>query len=348
MWRPPAKPHDIILDTDRSGSMSGQKIIDAKNAAKLFVDLLESQDQVGLVSFSSSATLDSSLTSDFEHAKSVIAGYSAGGSTNMGDALSKSIQELKTNGRDDTIWSIIYFTDGQTNAGLTKTEILDSLVPEAIDAGIIIYTLGYGSNVDEDFLRQVAEATCGKYYFAPDSAKLMEIYIELSQKIKGMEKIAEFTGTVSQGDAKIETFLLESKTSFMRTFLIWPGSDLDLTVIDPSGNQIIPGPGVIYSGNDALPEYYEIYDPQTGEWTIEVYGKDVAGATEDYTVMVFQPGALMQVKPTKWDVNYPLNRRMTFDVSEIAGNIDLTNITFTASDLTESIVTSTSMPLMKS
>ena len=345
---PSMVPIDIILDTDRSGSMSGQKIIDAKNAATLFVDLLEIQDQVGLVSFSSSATLDSHLTSDFEHAKSVIAGYSAGGSTNMGDALSKSIQELKTNGRDDTIWSIIYFTDGQTNAGLTKTEILDTLVPEAVDSGIIIYTLGYGSNVDEDFLRQVAEATGGKYYFAPDSAKLMEIYVELSQKIKGMEKIAEFAGTVSQGETKTETFLLESKTSFMRTFLIWPGSDLDLTVIDPSGNQIVPGPGVIYSGNDALPEYYEIYDPQTGEWTIEVYGKDVTDTTEEYTVMVFQPGALMQVKPTKWDVDYPLNRTMTFNVSEIAGNVNLTNVTFTASDLTETIVTSAVTSLMNS
>ena len=217
-----------------------------------------------------------------------------------------------------------------------------------MDAGIIIYTLGYGSGTDEDFLKQVAKATGGKYYFAPDSAKLMEIYIELSQGIKGIEKMAEFTGTVSQGETKTGTFLLESKASFMRTFLIWPGSDLDLTVLDPSGNQMIPGPGVIYSGDDVLPEYYEIYNPQIGEWTIEVYGKDVTGTTEDYTVMVFQPGALMQVKPTKWDVDYPLNRKMTFGVSEIAGNVDLTNVAFTASDLTETVAASTVKFLMKS
>ena len=349
---------DVVLDFDCSGSMSGQKIIDAKNAAKTFVDLLEKpsgwifktdRDKVGLVSFSSSATLDRHLTSDFNDAKNVINGYSAGGSTNMGDALSKSISELKTNGRDDTIWSIIYFTDGMTNTGLTREEILNTLVPQAVDAGISIYTCGYGGDVDSTFLSQVASAANGKYYFAPDSATLKQIYIELSHTAKGWQPTASFSGKVAQGETKTVGILnVQPGTSLIKVILSWPGSDLDLILIDPTGNQTMPGAGVIYSGNDTLPEYYEIYDPQPGNWTIEVYGKEITSPEEEYYVMVFQPGALMQVKPTKWDVNYPLNRTMIFNVSEIAGNVNLTNVTFSASDLTETVAASTVKSLMKS
>ncbi|CAD6491548.1 MAG: von Willebrand factor type A domain protein [Candidatus Argoarchaeum ethanivorans] len=350
---------DVVLDTDRSGSMSGQKMTNAKNAAKTFIDLLEEpsgwwifatdRDKVGLVSFASSATLDRQLTSDFNDAKSVIDGYSAYGSTNMGDALSKSINELKANGREGTTHTIIYFTDGMTNTGSTPDEILNILVPQAVDAGISIYTLGYGSNVNSAFLSQVASTGNGKYYFAPDGAALQQIYIELSHTTKGWQPVASFSGKVAQGETKaVGTLNVQPKTSLMKVVLSWPGSNLDLILIDPSGNQTMPGAGVIYSGNDALPEYYEVYDPEPGDWTIQVYGKDTTGATEDYNVMVFQPGALMQVNPTKWDVNYPLNRRTAFNVSEIAGNVNLTNVTFTASDLTETIAASAVKSLMKS
>ncbi len=341
------KPLDIILDTDCSGSMAGQKIIDAKGAAKLFLSIMEQQskgqDKVGLVSFSSSATLDLSLRhSDFKTAKDKIDAYSAGGFTNMWDALSKSIEELEKYGRSDAIRSIIYFTDGITNTGPGCTESEDrckeevmTLVRKASEKGIIIYTLGYGSDVDKPFLEQVAKATGGNYYFAPDAAKLMEIYTELSQKTKGIEKIAEFKGVVRQGERKRETFLLKAKTLFMKFFLLWPGSDLDLAIIDPQGNRVVPGPSVTYSGNDAFPEYYEIYEPAPGNWIIEVYGKAVTGASENYTIIVFQPEALMQVRPSEWEIDYPANKTKTFTVSEIAGMVNLEDVTFTASDLVE-------------
>lgn len=332
----PTRALDIVLSIDRSGSMRGQKMTDAKSAADRLVELLSSQDRVGLVSFASSATLDIGLTSNIGDVKTAIGRCSASGSTNMGDALGKAIKELTNNGGDDSILSIIYFTDGVTNAGPSKSQILNKLVPEALEAGIIIYTLGYGRDVDGGFLRQVAEGTGGKHYFAPDRAKLLEIYTELSQKVKGIGKVAEFRGSVKAGGVEQETFLLQLKTLFMKVFLLWPGSDLDLAVIDPSGRRLIPGPKVVYSGSDALPEYYEIHDPQPGEWTIEIYGREVTGEAEDYTIMVFRPEALMQVRPMNCTLDYPDDRRATITVREIAGMVDLEKVEFTASDLTGS------------
>lgn len=330
----PTRALEVVLNIDRSGSMRGQKMTDAKIAANMLVDLLSPHDRVALVSFASSASVDMGLTSNIGDVKTAIARCSASGSTNMGDALGKAIKELTSNAREDSILSIIYFTDGVTNTGPSKSHILNVLVPEAAEAGIIIHTLGYGRDVDGGFLRQVAEGTGGKYYFAPDRAKLLEIYTELSQMVKGIGKVAEFAGSVKQGEVERETFLLQLKTLFIRVFLLWPGSDLDLAVIDPSGRRLVPGPRVIYSGSDAFPEYYEIHDPQPGEWTIEVYGREVTGEAEDYTIMVFRPEALMQVRPMNCAMDYPDDRRATITVREIAGMVNLESVEFTVSDLT--------------
>ncbi|MCJ7655692.1 MAG: VWA domain-containing protein, partial [Dehalococcoidia bacterium] len=259
----PMKDIDAILDFDRSGSMSGSKIAGAKTAAKMFIDILEKpsgwwifktdRDKVGLVSFATSAILNLHLTSDFATAKSIINGFVASGNTNMGDALTKSINELNTNSRDATIPAIIYLTDGQTNTGLSKQQILNTLVPQAVNAGIFIYTLGYGSDADPAFLSQVASAGNGKYYFAPDAATLRQVYIDLSHTTKGWEKIASFSGTVSQGQTKTVGVLnILPGTNLFKVLLSWGGSDLDLILIDPTGNPAAPGPGVIYSGNTAI------------------------------------------------------------------------------------------------
>lgn len=175
---------DTILDIDRSGSMWGSKIREAKNAAKMFIDNLEPpialpfphpspyysgypRDRVSLVSFATSASLDLPLTGYFDLAKSIIEGYSAAGTTNIGDALDKSIIELKRNGREDAVWGIVFYTNGQTNTGLTKQEILNKLVPQAAEAGIKIYTCGYGADADSDFLKKLAEGTGGSITLHP-------------------------------------------------------------------------------------------------------------------------------------------------------------------------------------
>lgn len=334
---------DVVLDFDRSGSMGGSKIEAAKDAAKVFVDLLEppstwlifsnDHDRVSLVPFSTSAVLDLSLTSDFDKAKQRIDSYSAGGSTNMGDALSKSISELTDKGRDKSIHSIIYFTDGYTNVGPSREEILNTLVPQAVTNNISIYTFGFG-DVDAAFLQQVAAAANGKYYYAPTADQLREVYVEISHAIKGWEQVTNIKGTVAQGETQVAGIIdVEPGATRLKVVLTWPGSDLDLTLKDPSGAAVDPGnTGIIYSGNQALPEFYEIYNPSPGIWTLEVYGKEVDGS-ENYSIAVFEPGPLMQVKPTSWEITDSVNREMTFTVTEAGGLASLEGVTFTASDL---------------
>jgi hypothetical protein len=121
-----------------------------------------------------------------------------------------------------------------------KEEIINEIIPQAVEAGISIYTCGYGTEyIDEPFLKLVAENGNGSYYYAPDKRKLREVYFELSQKTKGIGKTGELRGTVAQGEIKRERFLLKAKTLFLKIFLLWSGSDLDLN-LSPS-NTILCG-----------------------------------------------------------------------------------------------------------
>jgi len=53
---------DVAVVLDRSGSMSGTPLEDAKDAANLFIDQMRAGDRVALVSYSSSGTLNVALT----------------------------------------------------------------------------------------------------------------------------------------------------------------------------------------------------------------------------------------------------------------------------------------------
>jgi len=128
-WNLVPKPIDVMLIIDRSGSMlwntptqyvSGQgprRIDSAKAAATTFVESMRSgNNQVGLVSFASSTTLDRSLTNDFDLVESDISHLSATGATQMRRALYEAITDVDQNGRGGgTVKAVILLTDGDWN-----------------------------------------------------------------------------------------------------------------------------------------------------------------------------------------------------------------------------------------
>lgn len=92
---------DVVLAIDRSGSMSGGKIADAKRAAKAFVDFMSEGDMIGVVSFGSTAEVRFPLTtiaSTREDAKAAIDGISTSGSTTIGGGLEKGLDEINSRG----------------------------------------------------------------------------------------------------------------------------------------------------------------------------------------------------------------------------------------------------------
>ncbi|MCK4496911.1 MAG: VWA domain-containing protein, partial [Candidatus Aenigmarchaeota archaeon] len=194
-------PVDVVLVFDNSGSMDDdgwddnisdwQPIGDAKISAKAFADLLGTNDKAGLVSFNTVATLEQGLTFDKNAVKSAIDGMSAGGWTNMSQGIDYGTQELVSNGRTDTPWIEILLSDGNNNCGMKNPpadchqRVFDS-AQEAADNGIVIYTIALGNNSNQSLMQDIANITGGKFYYAPDSEDLQEIYEEIAEEVTTM------------------------------------------------------------------------------------------------------------------------------------------------------------------
>ena len=211
---------DVMLIIDRSGSMgydNPTRLSQAKVAAKAFIDKLDSSlDHVGLVSYSTTATLNRHLTNDFTNVKSAIDGLSATGSTNIGDAIYTANNEFTdhVHSRADAIWVEILLTDGLPNRpngpgnGFWEADAAyaRTAAEAAHTAGITLYTIGLGAGVSKYFLDDQSGASehhynpgdpagnayphpglayvgGGKFYYAPTGANLQAIFEALAYEL---------------------------------------------------------------------------------------------------------------------------------------------------------------------
>jgi VWFA-related protein len=167
----------VALIIDRSGSMKGQPLADAQNAAKLFVQLMAGKDQAALVSFSSKVTTDQGFTTDKALLSAAINALKSDGGTAIYDAVIHAADLIATvSGRR----ALILLTDGaDKDSRATFTEAFNKIAPLSVP----IFTIGLGPNVgskEEGNLRQLADSTHGRYYYSPTSKELEAIYRQIS------------------------------------------------------------------------------------------------------------------------------------------------------------------------
>ena len=170
---------DVMLVLDSSGSMSGA-IGDAKTAAKGFVDGMNlNPDQVGVVDFDSNADLVQPLTTDGDAAKAKIDSLVAGGGTDIEDGVNEAQKELEgPNHKPGNQPVLALLTDGKSGEAGAR-----AAATNAKSAGTRLITIGLGSNVNEDLLKDMASGP-GDYYHAPTAQDLASIYQSIAQSLR--------------------------------------------------------------------------------------------------------------------------------------------------------------------
>jgi uncharacterized protein YegL len=176
------RPLDVMLVLDRSASMRGSRLQDAKGASQRFVQGLHlDRDRVGLVSFADDARIDHQLTSDGGAVVSAIETLDAGGGTNMTEALSVAAQAVKAEQASAATPVIVVLTDGRTGSGDAFRA-----AQQARAAGIRIITIGVGNQIDEAELRLIASSPVD-FYAVPSSADLGWIYLLIAATLCSRE-----------------------------------------------------------------------------------------------------------------------------------------------------------------
>ncbi len=167
-------PRDIVIALDRSGSMEGEKIQQARDALSAVLAGLRPEDRFAIVTFaggvetfSHDAVLADALA--VAEAQGFVADVIADGGTNIYDALDTSFDALPiTTGQPRYI---VMLTDGQATKGETDTDAILAMAETRNEIGARIFTLGIGHDVNTILLDQLASQSAGDaLYIAPGAS----------------------------------------------------------------------------------------------------------------------------------------------------------------------------------
>jgi Ca-activated chloride channel homolog len=162
----------IVLDC--SGSMEGEKLERAKEAASLLVRRLADQDVVSVVAYDDQvyAVADRIHGSQRHEVLMRVASIRTGGTTNLSGGWLRGRDRVAAGLVDGGVNRVLLMTDGLANVGITDPHRLGALVGSAAAMGVSTTTIGFGADFDERLLQTLADAGGGSTYYieTPDQA----------------------------------------------------------------------------------------------------------------------------------------------------------------------------------
>lgn len=163
-------PIDLVAVIDRSGSMKERMAL-VISTLQFMIQQLKSHDSLGIVAYDSSVDVLLPLTqmdaAGKMHAKLAIEKMTTRGQTNLSGGLLQGLNMLRTHQGND-VCAVLLFTDGLANIGITKTEGIVKAVQgvlSQIDRVCSVFTFGYGTDPDPEYLKAISDQANGMYYY---------------------------------------------------------------------------------------------------------------------------------------------------------------------------------------
>jgi Ca-activated chloride channel family protein len=147
-------PRRVVILLDRSGSMSGEPLLQARKAIDACLGALSQTDSFGLVAFDNEAlifqpALVSGMREERDKAHNFLMQVDARGGTELTKGFLEAAKLLQGGGGD-----ILIFTDGQVSG-------TEKILADARPAGVRLHCLGIGSASQDRFLALLARETGG-------------------------------------------------------------------------------------------------------------------------------------------------------------------------------------------
>jgi Ca-activated chloride channel family protein len=167
-------PLNISLVIDVSGSMKGQKIRYAVEAAKLVVTALSEDDWVSIITFSDEAEAIVHNTkvadkADIFYALEKIRILSG---TRMHHGMELAIREMRKAGFSDKANRMIILTDGETEG----EDWCRTIATQERENNVVISTLGIGERYNEYLLDDISCATLGSFFHLRTPQQISDIF----------------------------------------------------------------------------------------------------------------------------------------------------------------------------
>jgi len=179
-WYYTKRPTNVYLVVDTSGSMEGSKLLAAQSALKAFLEQIAGdRDRVGIVEFGSGLK-DYSLLATLDYGtrqqlNGMIDRMEAAGGTALIDAVYAAVATLQREEQPDAINAVVVMTDGLENESGYDLYDLQALVRQNPSLPIVIFTIGFGDDADEETLSAMARIGGGQFRRAGE-ADIEELY----------------------------------------------------------------------------------------------------------------------------------------------------------------------------
>jgi Ca-activated chloride channel family protein len=190
-------PLAVSLVIDRSGSMQGDAIVQAREAATRFLHDLKDGDIVSIYAFDdevSEIVAPTALEPPVrDRLVEAVAAIRPGGSTNLHGGLTKALDAIEHAPDDHPVRRIFVLSDGRANIGPSSAEELGTLAARASDLHAQVTTLGLGLEYDEATLGEIAMRSAGRYHHIAEATELSAV---LERELSVMDDTVAFDTVV--------------------------------------------------------------------------------------------------------------------------------------------------------
>jgi Ca-activated chloride channel homolog len=171
-------PVNLTIVLDRSGSMSGQKIENAKEAAIAALRRLNGRDLFSLVIYDHEVEtiVPAQSAANTEWIEGRIRSIGSRGNTALFAGVSQGSAEVRKNLESEFVHRIILLSDGIANVGPSTPPDLGRLGASLMKEGISVTTIGVGNDYNEDLMTSLSQASDGNAYFVENSDDLPRIF----------------------------------------------------------------------------------------------------------------------------------------------------------------------------
>ena len=171
-------PVNLCIVMDRSGSMAGNKIEQAKEAAITALRRLDRQDIFSLVVYDHEVEtlVPAQRAENLEWIEGRIRSISSRGNTALFAGVSQGAAEIRKNLDDRYVSRLLLLSDGLANVGPSSAEDLGRLGTSLRKENVSVTTIGVGTDYNEDLMAQLAQQSDGNTYFVENSQDLPRIF----------------------------------------------------------------------------------------------------------------------------------------------------------------------------
>ena len=172
-------PLAAVLVIDRSGSMAGDKIDAARQAAERFVNGMADGDMLAVVTYGSDVSVDFPFTTvdpqSRTRALGVVRRIEEGGGTNIDGGLLAAQNQLQHSNTSGKVARVILISDGRPTEGDRRATTLAGHSQSLRTGGVTMSTIGLGLDYNEDLMEQLAVVGGGRYHYLKTGAQMAKI-----------------------------------------------------------------------------------------------------------------------------------------------------------------------------